>query len=173
MSDLRTALSALLDHYVALVDSGDAGHWNAEDEHVVKQARAALAADQQPFCFVISGGRPHDVMYPWPEMPSVAEMRAKGWTPPYTSAPTANEIDRLRDLNRQLVDKANGYVIHNARLDEENQRLRAELAAPTAQPLTDEQIKAIHNELCDTVGSDFKTVARAVERAHGIGGTHG
>ena len=86
----------------------------------------------------------------------------------------ADEIDRLRDLNRQLVDKANGYVIHNAKLAEENQRLRAELAAPTAQPLTDEQIISIahqcDSEACD--GSQTTAFARAIERAHGIGGTH-
>ena len=36
------------------------------------------------------------------------------------------------------------------------------------QPLTDEQIKVIHFDLCNTVGSDYKTVARAIEAAHGI-----
>ena len=38
-----------------------------------------------------------------------------------------------------------------------------------AVPLTDGQIKAIHQELCDTVGSWYGSVARAVEAAHGIG----
>jgi len=37
------------------------------------------------------------------------------------------------------------------------------------KPLTDEQIKAIHNELCGTVGSDYETISRAIEAAHGIG----
>jgi len=43
--------------------------------------------------------------------------------------------------------------------------------SPPAQrkPLTDEQIKAIHNELCGTVGSDYETISRAIEAAHGIG----
>lgn len=36
-------------------------------------------------------------------------------------------------------------------------------------PLTDEQINAIHQELCNTVGSWYGSVARAVEAAHGIG----
>ena len=37
------------------------------------------------------------------------------------------------------------------------------------EPLTDGQIKAIHQELCNTVGSWYGSVARAVEAAHGIG----
>jgi len=41
-------------------------------------------------------------------------------------------------------------------------------APPQRQPLTDEQIKVIHFNLCNTVGSDYKTVARAIEAAHGI-----
>ena len=36
------------------------------------------------------------------------------------------------------------------------------------QPLTDEEIKVIHFDLCNTVGSDYKTVARAIEAAHNI-----
>ena len=40
---------------------------------------------------------------------------------------------------------------------------------PERQPLTDEQIKVIHFDLCNTVGSDYKTVARAIEAAHNIG----
>jgi len=39
---LRRALADLVDRYVTLVDSGDCGHWNPEDEPVVKAARAAL-----------------------------------------------------------------------------------------------------------------------------------
>lgn len=41
-------------------------------------------------------------------------------------------------------------------------------AAPVAQPLTDEQIRAIHQHLCNTEGSSYMTMARAIERAHGI-----
>ena len=40
--------------------------------------------------------------------------------------------------------------------------------APQRKPLTDEQIKVIHFDLCNTVGSDYKTVARAIEAAHNI-----
>ena len=40
--------------------------------------------------------------------------------------------------------------------------------AEQRQPLTDEQIKVIHFDLCNTVGSDYKTVARAIEAAHNI-----
>ena len=41
--ELREALSAMLKHYVELVESGDAGNWDAETEPEVKQARAVLA----------------------------------------------------------------------------------------------------------------------------------
>ena len=40
----QAALVALLDHYVTLVKSGDAGFWDAEKEPVVAAARAALGA---------------------------------------------------------------------------------------------------------------------------------
>ena len=39
---LRGALDRLLKHYVALVESGDAGDWDANTEPVVQQAQAAL-----------------------------------------------------------------------------------------------------------------------------------
>ena len=42
---LREALVAMTKHYVRLVNSGDAGFWNPEDEDVVKQARAAIAME--------------------------------------------------------------------------------------------------------------------------------
>lgn len=41
--ELAEALKALLKHYVSLVNSGDAGHWDPETEEVVMQARAALS----------------------------------------------------------------------------------------------------------------------------------
>lgn len=41
---LYAALEGLLDHYVTLVNSGDAGNWDPEDEDHVKAARAALKA---------------------------------------------------------------------------------------------------------------------------------
>ena len=42
---LVEAGTALLNHYVALVESGDAGFWDAEDEPVVIDLRAALDAE--------------------------------------------------------------------------------------------------------------------------------
>lgn len=39
------ALSNMVEHYVMLVNSGDAGNWNPEAEPVVVHARAALAAN--------------------------------------------------------------------------------------------------------------------------------
>ena len=42
----REALAALLEHYLSLVNSGDSGFWDPEEEDVVKDARAALASDQ-------------------------------------------------------------------------------------------------------------------------------
>jgi len=39
-------LKALLGRYVALVDSGDAGFWNPEEEDVVIYARTALRAEE-------------------------------------------------------------------------------------------------------------------------------
>ena len=41
--DLRAALQNLLDHYVELVESGDAGFWDVEKEQVVIDARDVLA----------------------------------------------------------------------------------------------------------------------------------
>ena len=42
------ALEALLQHYVCLVNCGDCGNWNPEEEPVVIAARAALAAPRTP-----------------------------------------------------------------------------------------------------------------------------
>lgn len=42
-SDLLDALRMFVTEYVELVDSGDAGFWNAEDEPKVIKARAAIA----------------------------------------------------------------------------------------------------------------------------------
>jgi hypothetical protein len=39
---LREALAALLDRYTRLVNSGDAGFWDPEEEDEVKLARQAL-----------------------------------------------------------------------------------------------------------------------------------
>lgn len=41
--DMAEALQGFLDHYVAMVNSGDCGFWNPEDETHVKAARSALA----------------------------------------------------------------------------------------------------------------------------------
>lgn len=41
--DLLVALSGLLERYVGLVESGDAGFWDAEKEDCVIKARAAIA----------------------------------------------------------------------------------------------------------------------------------
>lgn len=41
--ELAAALQALLRHYVSLVNSGDAGNWNPEEEEPVINARAALS----------------------------------------------------------------------------------------------------------------------------------
>lgn len=43
----RKALVAMIDMYVALVESGDAGFWDAEKVPEVIEARAALQGDQQ------------------------------------------------------------------------------------------------------------------------------
>ena len=40
----------------------------------------------------------------------------------------AVEIERLRDINRALVGKSNGYVVMNAKLEEERDTLRTHLA---------------------------------------------
>ena len=39
---VKRALEDLLKHYVGLVNSGDAGNWNPEDEQVVINARQML-----------------------------------------------------------------------------------------------------------------------------------
>jgi hypothetical protein len=43
---LREALNAFLDRHIALVNSGDCGCWNPEDDSEVQQARKALAATE-------------------------------------------------------------------------------------------------------------------------------
>jgi hypothetical protein len=42
IAKLEAALNGMVDLYVALVECGDCGHWNAEDEMPVKYARLAL-----------------------------------------------------------------------------------------------------------------------------------
>lgn len=41
--ELLEALKGLLEHYVSLVESGDAGFWNPEKEAEVKASRSAIA----------------------------------------------------------------------------------------------------------------------------------
>ena len=41
---MKEALEGLLNRYVGLVNSGDAGFWNPEEEDEVKAARAALSS---------------------------------------------------------------------------------------------------------------------------------
>jgi hypothetical protein len=41
-------------------------------------------------------------------------------------------------------------------------------APPERLPLTEEEIDKIFKHLCNTVGASYKTMARAIERAHGI-----
>lgn len=43
LKQTTAALKALLDHYVDLVASGDAGKWDPEEEEVVLQARRVLS----------------------------------------------------------------------------------------------------------------------------------
>jgi hypothetical protein len=49
--------------------------------------------------------------------------------------------------------------------------MKAYAAPPPPQrlPLTDEEIDKIFKHLCNTVGASYKTMTRAIERAHGIG----
>lgn len=42
IDQLRAALNGLLEHYTGLVNSGDCGHWNPEEETEVMAAREAL-----------------------------------------------------------------------------------------------------------------------------------
>ena len=56
------------------------------------------------------------------------------------------------------------------------ERLHAEMLAAIAavrEPLSAENVRQIHEHLCNTVGSDYKTMSRAVEAAHGIAATKG
>ena len=46
--------------------------------------------------------------------------------------------------------------------------MKAYAAPPQRKPLTEEEIDKIFKHLCNTVGASCKTMARAVERAHGI-----
>ncbi len=53
-------------------------------------------------------------------------------------------------------------------------QLSAALAEPERKPLSDEEIDDIWNRYCDEMGeasiNDAYDIARAIERAHGIGG---
>ena len=42
IAELEAALAGMVGRYVELVECGDCGHWNAEDELPVQTARAAL-----------------------------------------------------------------------------------------------------------------------------------
>lgn len=44
LTDLADCLQDMTDHYCELVASGDAGHWNAEEEIEVVAARKLIAA---------------------------------------------------------------------------------------------------------------------------------
>ena len=46
--------------------------------------------------------------------------------------------------------------------------IRLYTAPPQRKPLTEEEIDKIFKHLCNTVGASYKTMTRAVERAHGI-----
>lgn len=74
---LREALTALLNHYTSLVNSGDAGNWDPESEPVVIDARTALASQPQPEAaepaawqvwWGVTDKRPH-----WPPFKTKAE----------------------------------------------------------------------------------------------------
>lgn len=43
ISELLATLEALTEHYVSLVNCGDCGRWDPEDEGVVKRARSTIA----------------------------------------------------------------------------------------------------------------------------------
>ena len=43
VGELERALAHMVEHYISLADSGDAGFWNPEEEPEVKAARAVLA----------------------------------------------------------------------------------------------------------------------------------
>ena len=48
LARMREALTGVLDRYVGLVNSGDAGNWDPETEDVVIKARAALDIPARP-----------------------------------------------------------------------------------------------------------------------------
>lgn len=52
---LRESLQGLLDHYVRLIVSGDAGHWDPEAEPVVIAARAAMARPVDGYRYALMG----------------------------------------------------------------------------------------------------------------------
>ena len=54
---MREALEFFLDTWLRLVESGDAGFWNPEDDECVKKARAALSETPQRDAQIPSGGQ--------------------------------------------------------------------------------------------------------------------
>ncbi|MFM6996942.1 MAG: hypothetical protein ACKOXL_07605, partial [Limnohabitans sp.] len=106
----REALEAILDHYVNLANSGDAGFWNPEEEPEVIGVRAALAA--------LSASQAHADLL---KLEALADAYAK-------AAATAH-VESLyggsKDYTRECVGKSN-----KARSDL-MQALSAAPAAPT------------------------------------------
>ena len=161
-------------------------------------AEAALAAQGEPYGYLITNNVPESspyrhAFYLPDQIGSAYKDNALTVTPLYAApvaAPVAQppepdmrhpKIQRLigakarceieLGIVEQLVEDPN---FDATSMDMEywgplHDRLKSALeAAPVAQPLTDEQIKVIHHELCNTEGSSYMTMARAIEAAHGI-----
>ena len=89
---LRLALDALLQRYVALVNSGDAGNWDCEAEPVVIAARAALSAHPAP------AGAPQAASVP------------DGWRPIATEFPPPDSWLLVTWGSHKAVDKAHTFM---------------------------------------------------------------
>jgi hypothetical protein len=177
MTDLHTALADLLAHYVRLVESGDAGHWDAEAEPVVKRARAALDAGQAQPVGVLFRGQggafrfgPGDNLLALYALPPGEHAL---YTSPQASQPVApagwrdHVEQRLRSWRQSFVNKSGDQLALDDFMDEpsiddlidfvcdewaEPAALSAAPPAPAARPVTGPQAITLWHQNRDAHG---------------------
>ena len=160
MTTLRTAaqqaLEALEWHYRQGHSNTLGGLRLKIDEKALRNLKAALAQQDEPEGSVCArcGALAFDPLVPQQAEP----VEPVAWRWGYRSV-TTGEMDWR------------GYVEIAAHPNLRSPEIIMEplyTAPPQRPPLTEEDIDKIFKHLCNTVGASCKTMARAVERAHGI-----
>jgi hypothetical protein len=70
----------------------------------------------------------------------------------------------------EWVNPSDGYVFRSFRPEEHHMGRNPDRVIPVPprrewKSLSDAEVQAIHQSLCNTVGSDYRTIARAIEAA--------